>query len=341
MLSIQIYTVILYKNPLLYAALFVFSGFVTNIFVTLYVNKKYPLINTHEKLDKKSRDILVQNVIGNMFMRISGVLVTSTNSIFLSTFAGVVIVGLYANYVTITTVIQKFMTQIINAISGSVGNFIVEKSRKESEKLFNNLQFINFLILNVAFLGILFLSNDVITLWIGEKYVISRLNVFLIAVSFYFMNYRMLGWSFISIYGLARYMKIFSINEMIANIAFTLLYMWAFDLKLTGVLLGTITSTILTVTWQDPYIIFHHAFHSNVRSYFNKYFYNLLIVAIECGIIIAIEPLLPTNIILHLISLLMLIGIVSIVIPFICYLGKDELRYSLGIVERIGAKIAN
>ncbi len=128
---------------------------------------------------------------------------------------------------------------------------------------------------------------------------------------------------------------------MIANIAFTLLYMWAFDLKLTGVLLGTITSTILTVTWQDPYIIFHHAFHSNVRSYFNKYFYNLLIVAIECGIIIAIEPLLPTNIILHLISLLMLIGIVSIVIPFICYLGKDELRYSLGIVERIGAKIAN
>lgn len=341
MLSIQIYTVILYKNPLLYAALFVFSGFVTNIFVTLYVNKKYPLINTHEKLDKKSRDILVQNVIGNMFMRISGVLVTSTNSIFLSAFAGVVIVGLYANYVTITTVIQKFMTQIINAISGSVGNFIVEKSRKESEKLFNNLQFINFLILNVAFLGILFLSNDVITLWIGEKYVISRLNVLLIAVSFYFMNYRMLGWSFISIYGLARYMKIFSINEMIANIAFTLLYMWAFDLKLTGVLLGTITSTILTVTWQDPYIIFHHAFHSNVRSYFNKYFYNLLIVAIECGIIIAIEPLLPTNIILHLISLLMLIGIVSIVIPFICYLGKDELKYSLDIVERIGAKIAN
>lgn len=339
MLSIQIYTVLLYKDPLLYAALFVFSNFVTNIFVAIYVNRKYPLKKTREKLDKKSKKLLVQNVIGNMFMRISGVVVTGTDNILLSTFAGVVIVGLYANYVTITSVIQKFMNQIIGAISGSIGNFAVTKSRRESERLFNNLQFINFLILNVAFLGIYFLSNDVISLWLGKKYILSQLNIFLIAISFYTMNYRMLGWSFISIYGLARYMKAFSVNEMVANVVFSLLYLAVFKLKLTGVLLGTITSTVLTVAWQDPYIIFHHAFHSSMKPYVRRYFYNLLIVLVEFAGISFANNLLAANVWLHFFELLVIVVLVGIIVPMLFYLRTDELRYTFTIMNSLKRRV--
>lgn len=339
MLSIQIYTVLLYKDPLLYAALFVFSNFVTNIFVAIYVNRRYPLKETREKLDKKSKKLLIQNVIGNMFMRISGVVVTGTDNILLSTFAGVVIVGLYANYVTITSVIQRFMNQIIGAISGSIGNFAVTKNRKESEHLFNNLQFINFLILNVAFLGIYFLSNDVISLWLGKKYILSRLNISLIAISFYTMNYRMLGWSFISIYGLARYMKAFSINEVVANVVFSLTYLAVFKLKLTGVLLGTITSTVLTVAWQDPYIIFHHAFHSSMKPYVRRYFYNLLIVLVEFVGISFVNNLLATNIWLHFFELLVIVVLIGIIVPMLFYLRTDELRYAFTIMNGLKRRV--
>ncbi|MCD7135784.1 oligosaccharide flippase family protein [Limosilactobacillus balticus] len=334
MLSIQIYTVIFYHNPLLYAALFVFSGFVTNILVSIYVRAKYPLKKSTGKLSRADKHLLIQNVVGNMFMRVSGVVVTGTDNILLSVFAGVIKVGLYANYVTITTVIQKFMYQIIGAVTGSIGNFAVTKSHRESEKLFNNLQYINFIILNVAVLGILFLSNDVISLWLGQRYVLSQLDVILIAISFYVINYRVLGWSFISVYGLARYMKVFSISEMIANIVFSLFYMGVLKLQLTGVLLGTITSTVLTVMWQDPYIIFHHAFHSSVKPYFKRYLYNLLIIALELIMIFKLNEFLPANLWAHFFALLGLVILIGLAMPLVFYWRTTEFKYVLQLLKK-------
>lgn len=339
MLTIQVITVILFKDPLLYATLFVFSGFVTNIIVSIYVNKNYNLkAGKNEKLDHEEKLVLKHNVLGNMFLRVGGVVVTGTDNIFLSTFAGVVSVGLYSNYVTLTTVIQKIMTQMIGAVTGSIGNFVIQKKDKDNEKLFFNLLFINFIFVNMSFLGIYYLSNDVITLWLGHQYLLSKIDIFLIALSFYFMNYRMLGWNFIAVYGLAGYMKVFSVNEMVANIGFTLLFLIVFKLKLTGILLGTIFSTLLTVTWQDPYIIFHHAFHSNIKKYFVKYFYNLVLLAIEIKIVNQILLLLKgfhLSSLMHFLILTVIIIIISISTPYLFYIKSSEVSYFNSIIGKI------
>lgn len=338
MLSIQIATVLVFTDPLLYAGLFVFTGFVTNVLVAIYVQRHYQLPPVKGKLSLAEKQLLVQNVIGNMFLRVSGVVVTGTDNIFLSAFAGVVQVGLYANYVMITAVIQRFMTQVIGAITGSIGNFTVNRERHEGEQLFFNLQFINFIIVNLAFLGIYFLSNDVITLWLGSKYTLSGMNVGLIAFSFYLMNYRMVGWNFVSVYGLAQFMKAFSVNEMVANVGLTLLFLGVFKLKLTGILLGTICSTLLTVTWQDPYIIFKHAFHSRVFPYFKRYGYNLMILLLEVGLLsISVQRVNEAigNPGVRLVGLGLLVIVVGLLTPMVCYLQTSELKYTLSISRRI------
>ena len=338
MLTAQIITVIHFKNPLLYATLFVFSNFVTNIFVSLYVKKLYELPKTKEKLSESEKKLLIQNVVGNMFLRISGVVVTGTDSMFLSAFAGVVQVGLYANYSTITSVIQRFMTQMIGAVTGSIGNFVVTKSPEDGKRLFFNLQFINFLVVNTAALGIFFLSNDVISIWLGEKYTISQLNVGLIALSFFLMNYRMIGWNFVAVYGLAQYMKAFSVNEMVANVLFTLFFLGALKLKLTGVLLGTICSTLFTVTWQDPYIIFRHAFHSNCKRFFVKYGYNLLIVFVELLLLTLITRETGQYLTNHWANFLingLLVVIISIICPLIFYFKSTELKFTFSLITKL------
>lgn len=339
MLALQIITVITLKNPLIYATLFVFSGFITNLLVTIYVNRKYKF-NKHikKKLSSSEKKSLVHNVIGNMFMRVSGVVVTATDNIFLSAFVGVDIVGIYANYVTIINVIQKIITQVINSVAGSIGNYIVQKEKSESKRLFFNLQFINFLMVSMAFLGILFLSDDVITWWLGSKYIIDKWDVFLIALSFYVMNYRIVGWNFISVYGLAKYMKLFSTTEMLANVVFTLIFLTMFKLKLAGVILGTVCSTILTVAWQDPYVIFHHAFDSSVKEYTLKYIYNIIILVADTfvtkGMISVIDNI-SLNLIISIALKAILIIIISIVIPYILYIKSYEVKYLNNLVFRI------
>lgn len=339
MLTLQVITVLLFKNPLLYAFLFVFSSFVTNIIVTVFVNHIYHLRQYNNGvLNREEIYLLKKNVVGNMFLRISGVIVTGTDNIFLSSFAGVVSVGLYSNYLTITNVLQRIMTQVISAVTGSIGNFITQNKSLRSKRLFFNLQFINFILVSMISLGIYLLSNDVITLWLGDKYTISKLNVFLISMSFYFMNYRMIGWNFISVYGLARYMKIFSINEMIANVLFTLVFLCVFRLKLTGILLGTIVSTLLTVTWQDPYVIFHHAFNSSIVEYMKKYFYNFFILIVE---IICLEYMsnllraLCSSTVLHFFLLSFFIVIVSILVPYLFYIKSFEVKYFNSILTKV------
>lgn len=340
MLSIQVMTVIFFKNPLLYAALFVFSSFITNIVVSIFVNNIYHLERNDkikEQLSLREKNLLKHNIIGNMFLRVSGVVVTGTDNIFLSVFAGVTSVGLYANYVTLTNVIQRIMTQMIGAVTGSIGNYIAQKDENENRKLFFNLQFINFMFDGMSCLGICFLSNDVITLWLGHKYIINNLDILLIALSFYVMNYRMLGWNFIAVYGLARYMKVFSINEMIANILFTLVFLIIFKLKLTGILLGTIFSTLFTVTWQDPYVIFHHAFHKSCKEYFKKYIYNFLILVIEFCILYSISCVLMNQITTrrHFILMTTFVVSISILIPYLFYINSSEIKYLKSIFNKI------
>ena len=119
-------------------------------------------------------------------------------------------------------------------------------------------------------------------------------------------------------------MKAFSISEMIANIVFSLFYMGVLKLQLTGVLLGTITSTILTVMWQDPYIIFHHAFHSSMKPYFKRYLI----------IIFRLNEFLPTNLWGHFFALLGIVILIGLSMPLIFYCRTTEFEYVLLLLKK-------
>lgn len=339
MLTAQIITVVMFKSPLLYTALFVFTGFVTNLFVSIYVRRHYPYIyETKDRLTKEENRLLFDNVVGNFFLRVSGVVVTGTDNLFLSAFAGVVQVGFYANYVTLTAFLQKFMTQVISSFTGSIGNFSFTSDYSAAEDLFHKLQYINFVILNLATMGIVFLSKDVIDLWLGKQYVLDPLTTLLIGLSFYVMNYRVLGWGFVAAYGLGKHMKLFSVNEMVANVVFSLIFLWGFHMGLRGVILGTILSTILTVSWQDPYIIFKYGFHSRPTKYFGRYIRNLIIIGIEYGVLLLTERWIDNKFnlgVIHFGLLLMALLIVVAGCSVLGYLKTRELAYSRGLVLKL------
>ncbi len=343
MLTAQIITVVLFKNPLLYAVLFVSTGFITNLIVSIYVHCHYPYIyGTNDRLTKKEDRSLLDNVIGNFFLRVSGVVVTGTDNLFLSAFAGVIQVGFYANYVTLTAFLQKFMNQVISSFTGSIGNFSVTSDFSAAEDLFHKLQYINFVILNLATMGIIFLSKDIIVLWLGGQYVLDSVTTLLIGVSFYVMNYRVLGWNFIAVYGLGRYMKLFSVNEMLANVIFSLIFLWGFHMGLRGVVLGTIISTILTVSWQDPYIIFKYVFHNYPTKYFSRYLRNLIIIGVEYGTMLLSEQWITAQFnlgIIHFGLLLIILLVVVTLGSIVGYLQTSELSYSQGLVLKLMERI--
>lgn len=339
MLSLQILTVLMFKNPLLYATLFVFTGFVTNLVISVYVRKHYAYIyQTKDKLTKAENKVLFDNVIGNMFLRLSGVVVTGTDNLFLSAFAGVIQVGYYANYTTLTVFLQRFMSQVLSSITGSIGNFSVTNGKQAGARLFHQLQYINFVIVNLATMGLIFLTPDVIKVWLGAKYVFDPMTTILIGLSFYVMNYRVIGWNFVAAYGLGKHMKIFSVNEMIANVIANLVFLWGFGMGVRGVILATILSTILTVSWQDPYVIFKYGFELRPTKYFTRYIRNLFIMVVEGTLLLEVTWFIDQffglgipHFFVMLICLLLIVAFGTVV----GYLKTDELSYAFNLANKL------
>ncbi|MBM6861745.1 polysaccharide biosynthesis C-terminal domain-containing protein, partial [Clostridium saudiense] len=73
-------------------------------------------------------------------------------------------------------------------------------------------------------------------------------------------------------YGLFWNAKWKSVFEAIINLVASLLYLKVFNLGLSGVLLGTFTSNILTNIWFEPYIVYKYKFKINLKDYFIRFF---------------------------------------------------------------------
>ena len=152
------------------------------------------------------------------------------------------------------------------------------------------------------------------------------------------MNYRMIGWNFISVYALAPRMKLFAINEMVANIVFSFIFLKVFSLGLTGVLLGTIFSTLLTVGWQDPYIIFKYGFNISPKPYFLRYLLNIIILLVELVTVEILKYVLLQVIVSKVIMFIILVPIIiliCILVPLIFYHNSAELQYTTNLLKSL------
>jgi O-antigen/teichoic acid export membrane protein len=233
---------------------------VYNVLLSRFVRQRYQLKNTKNLIPKPVIRDLISNTIGNGLSRISGVVVTSSDNIMISMFVGLKSVGSYTNYTLIITVLQKLLMQVFNSIQASIGSFGVNKAREDGASLYRRLQLVNFVLVLVIGCGFISVINPIIYLWLGPKYLLGKSTIILMTISFYFMNYQVVSWNFTAAYGLASKMKIVPILESVVNILASLIFLMIFKMGINGVILGTIVSTIVTVGWQRPYIIYRHGF---------------------------------------------------------------------------------
>ncbi|MCT0025106.1 lipopolysaccharide biosynthesis protein [Weissella confusa] len=274
----QIFAIVFLDSKFVYVFFVVFLGFLSNISLRHIVRKSQPEIvsGTTSHITQEQIKQIKANVFGNFLLRLSGVVVTSTDSLLISAFVGLSQVGIYSNYLILTNFLQKVIVQVLGSLTGNIGVFATKNTGVEGERLFQRLQFFNYLVLNIAVFAIIGAINPFIGLWIGQRYTLDNWTLILIGISFYVMNYRALGWSFTAAYGLADKMKKTAVMEMMANIIFSLTFLVVFKLGLKGVILGTIFSTLLTVAWQNPVVIYKYAFGISVKGYFRRYLINIV-----------------------------------------------------------------
>lgn len=243
------------------------------------VNKRYPYIKTKIRysLDEIERKQLITNIKALFLHTISGFCVTSTDNLLISAFIGVMVVGIYSNYTMIIGQLGTILAPLLDGFSSSVGNLIALENKEKRYNIFRITYFLNFWIYSVGVIFLYCMLEPFINWWLGSGYLLDSLTYNLILVNFYVTGMRASILIFKVKGGLFVQDQYFTLLEAGVNlIASCLLAMY---IGLPGIFLGTLISTLTTVFWNSPRLVYKHLFDKKVFSYFKTYtFYACLTI---------------------------------------------------------------
>jgi len=330
---VRVLVLVLTKNFVLYLLCSIVFVVIQNLWYSKKADKLYPYLKEKsvEEIDKKDLLEINRNIKSLFIYKIGSVIANGTDNIIISKFIGLITVGLYSNYLLIINSLNNVVSQIFNAITSSIGNLVVTNNER-SEKIYEKLNFFNFYIFSFCSICLFILINPFINIWIGKDYLLSTNVVILLALNFYISGMQNVTNSFRTAYGLFYIAKFRPIIMVILNIIISLILVG--PLGISGVILGTIISKLLTTIWLDPYIVYKYGFKENPIKYYIKYIIYLIIFTILCIIMKLIANYIIAINIFNWFLLALIIFIVYNLLIFLLFHNTSEFKYFYNKIKR-------
>lgn len=282
-LIIQCISILVFRNYIIYIVLNVVATVINNILISITADKLYPFLRSNVSLEKSEKKKIFENLKSVFIYKVSGSLLNSVDNIVISVCLGTALVGVYSNYLTITSSIISFVNILFTSLTASVGNLIVTESFEKNYSVFKLAQRVSFWISGFVTVCCFTLIDDFITLWLGDEFALGPLMAFAVSFNLYFSTSMQPIWIFREATGLYQRTKYIMLIAAILNI---ILSFWMVGLiGISGVIIATILSRLLTYFWYEPKILFEEFFNRKVCEYYLNYFVNVIIVLAMCVVI--------------------------------------------------------
>ncbi|MDO4379129.1 MAG: oligosaccharide flippase family protein, partial [Erysipelotrichia bacterium] len=287
---VQIIVLYLTHNYYCYLILQLTCTVCTYLYLFYKSKKMYPYTISLPKksLPKEERKNIFDNVKALFVYKIGSVVLNGTDSIIISKYLGLVVLGLYSNYLLIINALAQILSQIFNAFTASIGNLIALDKNGKSKEVFDQLFYFTTFVYCIISICLYLLFNDFINIWLGEKYLLSDFVVLSIVLHFYINGTQFAAFTYRQTSGLFKQYRWSPIVASVVNIVLSIVL--AQKIGLAGVFLATSVSRITTAGWIDPLIIYKRVFKDNVCEYYVKYIFCLIktfIFGVICGYVTA------------------------------------------------------
>lgn len=246
------------------------------LLVDFYHKKKYKcMLISNAEISKSDKSEIINNSKA-MFMHKIGYIMTNTSdSLIISSFVGVVLLGKYSNYTTIIVAMLNIISLLFTPLTSVIGHLCVEKSNEDKVKYFNIFFNINFILGIVFYLGYYAVINNVIYLFFGPNLEIANDIVFVLTLNYFIQFLRQTVIVFRDATGTFYYDRYRPIAEGLINIILSLISVKY--LGVLGVILATIITNLLSCYLIEPTVLFKHAFTSSAKKYLIKQYAFVLI----------------------------------------------------------------
>lgn len=292
---IEIFILIISKNYIFYLSVSIIITILQNFLIYRKCDKLYPFLKSinSDKVTKTDLDELKKNISALIIYRVGTVALNGTDNIIISKFVGIVMVGIYSNYLLIVNAITKIISQIFDAITSSIGNLVVTTNNEKSENIFYKLQFLNFWLYTFFGVCVIVLINPFMKVWAGENYVLDNMTAYIIGLNLYIYGMQSVVSSFRNAYGLFVQGKYRPIIMTIVNIFLSIIL--AQSMGVFGVILATVISRLFVTGLYDPIIVFKYGFKKSSKEYFITYFKYLLLFNVISIVLMYISTYIQIN----------------------------------------------
>lgn len=145
---------------------------------------------------------------------------------------------------------------------------MLKKIMKKIE-IFNIINFENFWLYGFSYICIIILINDVIMVWIGNKFILPLNISIILAINFYMIGMQNAVWTFKNTMGSFIYGRYILLVTAVLNLILSIILGKYFGLF--RILLATAIARLLTNVWYDPYAVYRYGLKIRVFKYFKRY----------------------------------------------------------------------
>lgn len=331
--SLQIIVILTTGNFYLYLLTAAAVELLQKIFVSLYLNKRYPYLKDKNvtKLSKEETGEIVSKTKALVFHKVGDVARLQTDSMIISGFINVTLSGFVDNYNMILNSVANVVNIIFNSVLSSFGNLIATESKEKQYQIFKVYRFAACWIYGFSAVGFSLLLTPFITLWLGETKTLAYAVVLCILVDYYFKGDRIVLSNFKTAAGVFEQDKYLALIQGGVNLIISVVLVQ--KIGLVGVYIGTIISGLIANVTK-PVIIYKVILQKDVKEYFRdsvKYF--VVIAAVFVLLVWVKHVVMPEVTFVSFAVMFVIICVVFNGIFWLLFGRTEEFGYLWGIVR--------
>ena len=275
--ALQIAAILIWKSYTAYLVCQIFETLVIWSLTELVVRRKHgDILRTQGALDREVRYEVVRNIKAMFMHKVGTILVNSVDSMIISGFIGLAVLGKYSNYTLLAGVVAGTIGLFFSPLTAVVGHLCATGTPKQMEAYFNRFYCLNYLLGFVFFLGFYAVADPLVALCFGGEQVTSRAIAFIVTLNQFTSFMRRTDLLFRDASGSFYADRWKPVAEGVVNLLLSLLFVSVFpeEYRVVGVTVATIITTLTICDTVEPYIVFHRVFgKSPGRFYVRGYSY--------------------------------------------------------------------
>ena len=332
--TLQIAVIVTTRNFYLYLLTAAAVELIQKIFISWYLNRLYPYLKDKnvKKLSKEETGEVVTKTKALVFHKVGDVARLQTDSMIISAFINVTLVGFVGNYNMILNSVANFVNIIFNSVLSSFGNLIATESKEKQYSVFKVYRFFACWIYGFSAVGFFLLLTPFIVIWQGPEKVLAAGAVACILIDYYFKGDRIVLSNFKTAAGVFEQDKYLALIQGVVNLILSIVLVQ--KIGLVGIYIGTIVSGLIA-NITKPFIIYKVCFEKSVKTYFLD---SVKYLAVLFGILVLLigirQFVMPQVTVLSFVVMFIVICVVFNGIFLLLFGRTQEFGYLWGIIKR-------